>query len=337
MRHLETGTSRGLYNPRVKPASKSPVLPQAPLLTNPRMPLTPGREWEELLHPVAPEMFFREYWEKTPLLIPGNPGRFAPLFSRAAFAAALLRVPYDEECTLQAVFRDAQGTTHDLPIHPRQIEDCMAAGMTIHLYNVQKVDPRLARFIEGLEARLLQPAPFRINCFASPAGAGMPVHIDAISVCSIQIEGTKRWKYSPRPLPTPVLHGFAPPPGTAALDLPTGQIARPDLSTFQEVTVKPGDLFHLPASSWHTTEALTDSLALSLVVPRTTPLEFLFREMEHRLYQRPEWRRSISSVFEGDAPMTDLGARLNEFQEFVRNLDAPALQNAWQRQTLRKP
>lgn len=213
-----------------------------------------------LLAPLAPEVFFKEYWNRRALYLPGEIRKFADLFGRTAFDAAV------HHCSqLKINYMDERGWPSERKITPAEIPDLLANGKTICAGEVNSGDSVLTNFLASFKNQFLLTGTFYFNAYLSPDGAGFGLHLDNHPVWIFQIEGQKRWRFSEEPGLPQVVTNVSFPQDRNSLKLPWGTVARPAPESLCEVTLNPGDLLYLPKGAWHQAQAVGGgSLALTL-------------------------------------------------------------------------
>lgn len=219
----------------------------------------------------------------------------------------------------------------DSSAHPAHL---FQMGLTVYLHDLApwyaEVPPLLAR----LERDLQLPAGCaRLAAFASPRGDGLPAHFDGEDVISIQLQGSKRFdvapvdglrwpvgpQYGPGMLPADTLYA------QCAEGFPTGM---PDSA--ESIVMRPGAVLFLPRGVWHRTEALEDSLSVSIVLRPPTLADALLEKLRPLLLAQQAWRRPLhGATGKGSAQQAELLAHaqalLNELPALIAPLDASAL------------
>ena len=219
----------------------------------------------KILHPTPPEVFFRDYWEKTPLLISrDDPDYYRGLlalgdvdamiaFSRPKFidpgafkANASPPAPF-----VQGWLADDEPPTAPYP-SVAEVQQAFLRGKTVILTATQHRWPASAALCRNLERFF--GCPVHANMYLTPKGAqGFHAHFDGHEVFVLQLEGTKHWRfYGPgRELPLPDEDGPVPPESLGPVT--------------QEAFVRPGDLLYMPRGHIH--EAFTsDQASMHLTV-----------------------------------------------------------------------
>jgi hypothetical protein len=270
-----------------------------------------GSELAALLWPVTPAEFVHEYWGKKPLFVKGFPWKYAGFFDTEAFDAAIApgaNVPTD---FLRASFdkKTPAGSSAIPPIADEPLSSVFRAtleqavplydaGATLCVSQIEARVTRLAPFLAAIKRQLGYPGRACFNAYLSPPGTGFNWHFDSRIASTLQIEGTKRWRFSnlpatPWPLGNGTLRGDGTPRYT---DGPATRDGWERLVAFEprdttEVVLEPGDLLILPAGVWH--EACggeRGSLALNLTF---NPISYtlLVRDLlDTLLTPEPGWR-----------------------------------------------
>ena len=252
-----------------------PASPDAPAALN-------GRELAELLSPVSCEDFVDRYFARQSLHVKGHAGKFDHIFSMERLRLALARGQHieDPRFNLTASFAGGEKAGSRKPMFSAQLgeaSDLLKSGATICITNIHMADPFLARWAQAIRARLSFTGTVGVNCYASPDGAGLPMHYDRRVATTLQIAGKKRWIYSTEAAKrwpdnnATYFEGRAEP-----ADIDVGTL--PDDMAFQEVELNPGDLLCLPAGAWHAARGVGYSLALNLYFARLSEFQTLMSE-----------------------------------------------------------
>lgn len=280
-----------------------------------------------LLAPVGVEEFFRDHWEKQPLLLNrDDPRAYAGLLSRgdAEQVIAFTRPKFVDSGAFSAESPRAstvvQGWLAERPvrdgiIYPglEDLRRVYSQGKTVVIMTMQQRWMPIAALCRSLED--VFHCPVHANLYMTPKGAqGFAAHFDPHEVFVLQLEGTKHWR----------LHGCARP-------LPLADerfdVSRDRLGEPREVHLKPGDLLYLPRGFVHeafTSESASMHLTVGVNVFRWADL---LHEAVDELARRDErFRASLPpGAFRGpDLPET-LAERFRELAEaFARGAGAEA-------------
>jgi ribosomal protein L16 Arg81 hydroxylase len=292
------------------------------------------RTLSELLAPFQKEIFLRDYWlPQRPLYIPGWRDKLSGLLTRESFLAALHDVPPNRSIHLKVSHTDAHGASTEYGcMDAAEALRHFARGATICATALDLAQPRLEELRRALEEEFLTPDAILFNCYYSPDGQGFGTHFDQQSVWVLQIEGMKRWRYSPGPaVPYPTENTTA---GAAErYRTPDGsRISKPDESTFCDVLLKPGDILYLPAGTWHRGMAAGgESLALSLTQPHNGFASMMFRLLKKHLFRESAWRQHAltPAAWSLDEIQQFFSARLRELAAVVNRLGEKDVCDHW--------
>src|SRR5262245_22628614 len=194
-------------------------------------------EW--LIDPVAPQVFFDEYFERKPLLIEsGHGARFNPLLSVAAIDRFLAgSTPYHPDVFLVDAARDLSPADYTLPDDSGRIDlprayQLFHSGATISISQLQERLAGLAALCRAVERTF--SCHFQTNIYLSPRNAqGFKTHYDSHDVFVLQVAGSKHWTlYAGGNGPELPLRGQGFKPGEHV----PGPVTR-------EFTIKAGDVF----------------------------------------------------------------------------------------------
>jgi ribosomal protein L16 Arg81 hydroxylase len=232
---------------------------------------TPGQELRVLLHPLAPETFVHDYWAKQPLHIRGTAEKFRDFFDAEAFNDALsARAPMHADFVRASFDRKTPAGGSAEPRTPQELVSTVFranpdqalqlydAGATLCVSQLELRVPALAAFLAAIKRQLGFPGNVSFNAYLSPPGSGFNWHFDSRIACTLQIEGTKRWRFSRTPaIAWPRANGSLRGDGVAqyadpgvALQ-PWEELAQLDLAAVDEAVLEPGDVLVLPAGTWH--------------------------------------------------------------------------------------
>lgn len=271
--------------------------------------------------------FFETSYQRRSLSLPSpERDRFATLFDREALVRAEGVIAAD------AATRDARGHQVQREIEPRELAAWLAKGWTV-CADVSS-HPRVQAFLDGFTTSFVVAGarPFA-KAYASPRGKGFALHADAHEVFVLQLAGEKRWRYSRVPaLASPwaaleVSEGevvyVEPRAGERVRDDNGEPLEPPSAGSLEEVILRSGDVLYLPAGAWHETEAVSESLALSVSPPLVRGRDVALALIAE-LLEGERWRRSSSGR---EAP-AELAASLDGIAELLASVDRRALVRA---------
>jgi Cupin superfamily protein len=281
--------------------------------------LSHGDELRALLSPVTPEAFVRDFWAKKPLFVKGFADKYKGLFDGETFIRALstpgpspeefLRASFDKRTDARAPSSQEtadEAASHTFRATVEQAVPLFKAGATLCATQIEARVPALGPFVAAIKRQLGYPGKVCFNAYLSPPRTGFNWHFDARIASTLQIEGSKTWRYSNRPaIEWPPYNGNLLPDGSGQYTDPKlnheswARLARFDEKDTSEVLLEPGDLLILPAGVWHDAcGGETGSLALNLTF---TPVSYtlLLRDLLDGLL-------TSSSGWRGPAPVIPL-------------------------------
>ncbi len=317
-----------------------------------------GAELEALLSPTTPETFVREYWAKRPLLVKGFPDKYEGLFNRESFLGALSAPGPAPDAFLQASFDKGRGArapssapdewmSNEFKVTADEAMPLFDAGATLCASQIENRVPALVPFLAAIKRQLGYPGKVYFNAYLSPPAAGFNWHFDARIASTLQIEGTKHWRFSNRPAVVwPRSNGALRADGTGVYSDPLVQQLEAigfwqrgeeprgipfDENDTSEVLLEPGDLLILPAGVWHDARAGdAGSLALNLCFS-PVPYTLLVRNLlDALLTPDPGWRAPAPLLpLPGGAPgevdpngLAEIKAQLAAAADALRSLAA---------------
>jgi ribosomal protein L16 Arg81 hydroxylase len=248
---------------------------------------------ESLLDPIDPIEFREQYYGKQPLLIRGNPEKFANLFGWADLNQLLNTAPYPHP--------------HVYISHPRKrevasspdsiIERCRA-GTALIVSKLDVYDPKVGELARGLEAETGEPMTVTM-ILSQPAQTVFVTHWDANDVFVLHIDGRKGWSVWDRTIEKPVV------------DMEEVLYPRPPHPTI-ECEMTPGDVLYIPRGHWHQALSQTgSSLHLSIVVVARTGIDFV-TWLRDELRNDVRFREELPLTFASE-PAEVREARLREY------------------------
>ena len=264
-----------------------------------------------LLYPVSPNEFLERFWGRRYLSVNGWEDRLSGLFSLDRFWQLLESAPKeaDSPATLPRkglLVRAWFGRgSRQLIIRPAEARRFYNEGASICVEGMATVDDQLASIAFGLKQALNLVGFVDPRVYLSPDGEGLAEHFDARIATTLQVEGSKRWRFSTEP-------SVAWPRYQVSITSEGG--CKPDRALraweqfkpfseceCKELVLRPGDVLCLPAGSWHTAEAIGYSLAINFALD--TPggfLQTLTPMLDHVLAPKAEWRQCPPPFIKSD-------------------------------------
>jgi ribosomal protein L16 Arg81 hydroxylase len=247
-----------------------------------------------LIDPIAPETFFRDYYEKAPLLIGRkDPTRFEKLLSIAAIDRFLATTsPCHPGVFLVDAARDlkpedytrANADSEGLLDLPRVYEH-FQAGATISIRHLHESLPELAALCRAVEK--VFSAHFQTNIYLSPPNAqGFGTHFDSHDVFVLQVAGSKVWTLNDTLIELP-LHAQKFEKDKHIPGPPT-----------RELTIRAGDLFYCPRGLFHSARSTDEvSLHITLGLIGKTWADVLAEAVSAACLASPAFRANLPAGF----------------------------------------
>ncbi|XP_025103445.1 ribosomal oxygenase 1-like [Pomacea canaliculata] len=215
------------------------------------------RMFECLIHPVTPDRFFRELWEKKPLLVK----RHTPDYNSAWFSTKELDRILRQENIHFGVnlditsYRDDKRETHnpDGRAYAPVVWDFYQRGCSVRLLNPQTYSRNVWKILSVLQDYF--NCSVGANVYLTPPGTqGFAPHYDDIEAFVIQLEGKKHWKlYNPRSDAETL-------PRFSSGNFSQNEMANPILN----VVLEAGDLLYFPRGTIHQASASEDEHSLHI-------------------------------------------------------------------------
>lgn len=217
--------------------------------------------FESLLHPVTPDEFFAEYWQRKSLLIPAyRADRFAQLLPLIEIDKLLtshnlayprIRMAKGGGSTIESRAYTSSSGHFDLLRGMELFRD----GGTLILNHLHLDVPALTSFCQAISDEL--STELQCNVYVTPpASQGFPIHYDTHDVFIAQTNGRKIWKIYDSPVGLPLTGQPHDTSGTqpGALSM--------------SVELSEGDVLYIPRGFYHeaqTSAAMSVHLTLGLM------------------------------------------------------------------------
>jgi ribosomal protein L16 Arg81 hydroxylase len=274
---------------------------------------------------------FRSHWQQRSLYRPaGAAGAVLPL-EVDSLVTDLSRPRASSALMIQAGFKDRSGQHRQIRITGDQVEPLLKGGLTIQVNHLETEQPALKQTIEQLKSALAIPGEGDAALFLSEVGAGYGLHFDNLEMWVVQLEGSKRWRYSQRPAQafpgSPVVWD-----NLSAEGRLSPRLRPPDACDMAEAVLRPGDILYLPGGCWHTAQAEALSIHLSVSFSYHSFSRLLVEGLLRPLFAaHPDWRAlpPLPSAAEAEASAY-LRARLQELRALLDDPQAvQALERRW--------
>ncbi|XP_026173767.1 ribosomal oxygenase 1 [Mastacembelus armatus] len=212
-----------------------------------------------LISPIPAKAFFRDTWEKKPILVQRkNPHYYKELFSTAKFERILREEDVQYGVNLDVTsYTNGKRETHNPPGRalPYTVWDFYESGCSIRMLNPQAFSSTVWNVLSILQEQFGSMAG--ANVYLTPPGTqGFAPHYDDIEAFVVQLEGKKHWRvYNPR-TEDEVL------PVLSSPNFSQADIGKPIL----EVVLEAGDLLYFPRGFIHQGNCLPDAYSLHITI-----------------------------------------------------------------------
>jgi ribosomal protein L16 Arg81 hydroxylase len=264
-----------------------------------------------LIHPIAPEAFFSEYWEQKPLVVRrGQKGYFSSLLSLDDVDRAITTLNLGHRnITLKNAVKEvtpADYTTKDGALDVAAVYQLFDEGSTIVLAFLDNVLPALTSMCRGLEREL--SFPLQANAYLTPARAqGAKYHYDTHDVFVLQIVGSKRWTMYGTPVTLPLRNSDF-----------NAQIHERGVPTM-DFELEPGDLAYIPRGVVHDARSSEElSLHVTVGILSYCWADLLVEFVADASLKDPAFRKSLPPGFARED--SDRGHAQEIFQTLLKRL-----------------
>ncbi|AWP20276.1 putative bifunctional lysine-specific demethylase and histidyl-hydroxylase NO66 [Scophthalmus maximus] len=212
-----------------------------------------------LIDPIPAKAFFRDTWEKKPILVQReNPHYYKGLFSTAEFDRILREEDVQFGVNLDVTsYTNGKRETHNPPGRalPFTVWDFYKSGCSLRMLNPQAFSSTFWNVLSILQEQFGSMAG--ANVYLTPPGTqGFAPHYDDIEAFVVQLEGKKHWRvYNPRS-EDEVL------PVLSSPNFKQTDIGKPIL----EVVLEAGDLLYFPRGFIHQGDCLPDVHSLHITI-----------------------------------------------------------------------
>jgi len=252
-------------------------------------------EW--LISPTSEEIFYRDHWEKKPLLIKrSDPAYYKTVFSTKSLEKILREnnILYGKNIDITSFDKDTR-ETHNTSgrVLPPVLWDFFNNGCSVRLLNPQTYHAAVWRLCSTLQDHF--HSMVGANVYLTPPGTqGFAPHWDDVEVFLLQLEGKKHWKiYGPRE-DSEILPRFS-----------SGNFSQSEFpKPMMEFDMCPGDFLYMPRGTVHQGNCMESdhSLHITLSTYQLNSWTDLFEKLLPAALARasqedPEFRRGIPRDF----------------------------------------
>lgn len=218
-----------------------------------------NRLFQWLINPIPAKAFFRETWEKKPIIVQRkNPNYYKGLFSTAEFDRILRQDDVQYGVNLDVTsYTNGKRETYNPPGRalPYTVWDFYDSGCSLRMLNPQAFSSTVWNVLSILQEQFGSMAGANVY-LTPPSTQGFAPHYDDIEAFIIQLEGKKHWRvYHPRS-EDEVL------PVLSSPNFDQSEIGNPIL----EVVLEAGDLLYFPRGFIHQGDCLPDAHSMHITI-----------------------------------------------------------------------
>lgn len=293
--------------------------------------------FQYLLHPVLPEVFFEEICDREVRHIPGPDDKFAPIFSWEELNRLLNMTDIWSGETMKLVL-DRRKLAPSEYCHPsirsnidrsnvekasqrmlpdaKRVIECLRRGATLILNHVETMTPGASR--AGVCIGMALGAPTNANVYCSwNQHQGFECHFDDHDVLVLQIEGRKTWRiYEGRFEQPAQLTGYF------FNSIRPERHARAKGAVREEVEMSPGDVLYLPKGQYHDALASSEaSLHLTFGIGQARGFHFMDALLK-TLPEEPLFRAALPHFDDREAHEAHVRKLADRFHDIMVRPDS---------------
>eukprot|EP00761_Pharyngomonas_kirbyi_P011226 gb/GECH01011251.1/.p1 GENE.gb/GECH01011251.1/~~gb/GECH01011251.1/.p1 ORF type:complete len:972 (+),score=284.83 gb/GECH01011251.1/:1-2916(+) len=274
---------------------------------------------ESLLWPISPSDFMKEIFRKKVYVAKNAPvSRFARVINEHLFQLDIESLVENTASENVHVWMKPKDDHESSGIESFPAPDtnsamvCKNSGASLYFRSPQEMaDIFVAKIINELGINFGGRFPTgenkgEIEVFVSSAGHFTSCHFDYMENFTLQLQGSKKWKFKPSNIKHPI-RGCTPHYSNRTnveQQFKVHRLHNQDFSylppeNYQirddvvEVTLTPGTFMYFPAGFWHSVECTEDSVSINLSLVGTTWADLLADSMRQCLWKTEEGRSMI--------------------------------------------
>lgn len=252
-----------------------------------------------LISPKSESEFFKNYESNTPFIVHGLQDSIQELTALPflkSLSDLLNSWPHQVEVHLPKIADEASAVQVSTEDAKKMFEN----GMGLLFNDANNISPVLSRWLEALRLDMgLSALTYGRNLiYATKAGKGTAPHFDQNMNFVIQVHGTKKWWIAPNKNVDNPMTRFT---MGLSMDVELESYATAPMPTqmpadTSEFTLEAGSMLFVPRGSWHSTQAVTDALALNFTFSAPTWIDIFTTVLRARLSHSSEWRQTADFV-----------------------------------------
>jgi len=248
-------------------------------------------QFQNLLSPITPEAFIKDYLGQKPLHIRGNPNTFLGLFDWADLNQIINLGHIWNANTFKLILDNEQIPPADyMPqgiLNVKKVSTYINKGASVVLSGMETYCEGSAALAASLQAAIGGLSCCNLYCSFKKHPGFLP-HFDLMDVYVFQIDGEKDWEIFETHFENPMLK-----PGCHQMSFTREQHAINKGHVEKRLTMKPGDLLYLPKGKYHAAIASSDhSLHLTYGMEPPRALHFI-ETIVQSLYMDAAFRQEM--------------------------------------------
>lgn len=251
----------------------------------------PQTKFQNLIAPIGAEDFFKSYFGKKSLHIPGPADKFSGLFdwvdvnriinTANVWNANTFKLVLDNESVPPAEFIP-QGI-----LDVKKVSHYIEKGASVVLSGMETYSEGSAALAASLQSAIGGYAQCNLYCSFKQHPGFLP-HFDLMDVFVFQIDGEKDWDIFETQFENPMLK-----PGCHQMSFTREQHAEKKGPLEKHLTMKPGDVLYIPKGKYHAAIASSDhSLHLTFGMEPPRALDFV-ETIVDALFKEPFFRQEM--------------------------------------------
>lgn len=251
------------------------------------------------------DIFYRDYWQKNPLLIRQAFKDFPSLISPEELAGLSL----EEDVNARLVIENGQQwEVEHGPLDDTRFTHLPDNRWTLLVQHVDSLDPRINALLQAFRFLPNWRLDDIMVSYATDGG-GVGPHFDYYDVFLLQAEGTRRWR----------LGQTCSAQSTLVPDQPMKILT--DFQTTDEWLVEPGDLLYVPARLAHWGEAVGNCMTYSIGFRAPSHADFLLDYCQEVVTNFSEDQRYVDPPSQNQGDIGEVSPQaIHYFQALLQSL-----------------
>lgn len=248
------------------------------------------------------KQFFRDHFLRLPTMMEGGAASLIQYGQWSQVEQILASGNAD-----MVISREGHRWTESCSPNERKVKELVKEGYTLCIRHAESHQQELSLVASSFREVFCSPIDVHIY-FTGGNTPGLNWHYDIEEVFMVQTSGSKHWKLRKNTVnPWPLLE-----------TTPSNMRFEREITPVYSCTLQPGDWLYLPAGYWHRTEALEESISLSIGVSMPTGVD-LFDFLRSKLLTSLRWQQRLP-VHKQGCDEYDIVERTNQLKEDLDHL-----------------